>query len=582
MIQQTYTPEQMQVKLWGMQTSLTQLQQAIIQDKTIESQEPCIQIMKELIQSMQQIKTNEALKHVEREMKEKNAISKHSIDTILSSFINLKLDYTQSSVENKTATIQAQYTNLLNQKSTLDKFLQTIPQAAQTVWTPLNTPTPSQKPESWGSKLLKIVGWVAIGTGIIRWAKKIWWRITGKKKEEKEEKEENEGKDANQEKQKEDDKWGMSWRKKWLLALWWWLAWRWIIKNWDKIKEAFWFKKWPTFEESITQTNASINILPASEQWLKTWFDGVQFDPNTSEIVSFGQRTKIDKKKKTIPWLSAEFGDYAQMIFTASLINTIKRNYKGKWTSMQPFTIDWWGDLMMTIKDGGKERQQKIISGGMWSTLAKHVPDIDWWFFKKAFSLFGGNNEGKQKLANYLNTIPLWQASDAPLDTSPDLPTGPEIQKEIEDTDKEKTHGATRWTITIRKIDEKNYEVISRDTSTKLEKSDTWMFVIQWLDIFLPEKEAWILANYINKMKKEYAKQWYTKTPFSHEYEWMHGGIWFQPKESTNTMSSKIRTLTNTNFKARMPTIYKNQKNIDMLITYLNALQNEKNESYWY
>jgi hypothetical protein len=82
-------------------------------------------------------------------------------------------------------------------------------------------------------------------------------------------------------------------------------------------------------------------------------------------------------------------------------------------------------------------------------------------------------------------------------------------------------------------------------------------------------------------MKKEYANQGKTTSPFSYEAEWGHKGIWFHPKQATNRTSPKIRTLTNEALKKTMPTIGKNKENITMVINYLNELKNTTWVSWW-
>jgi hypothetical protein len=288
--------------------------------------------------------------------------------------------------------------------------------SGSTSWT-WSTQPPEHKNKWWKTARNTIWG-IAIVGWTIRWIKKLRWRITGKKEETNEttnnwsnrennndttnnnEAATNTGQANNNEQNSSKKNSWMAWRKKWLLAVWWAFAWRSLRKNRDTIKEWLWFKKKITLDESLPSAMAAFNDLSGWEQWLKTWFSDIVYNAQTQEILSHGEQTIINEKQKTIPRLAVEFSDFTQMVFTATLINALKRNYKGKWSNAQPFTIDWGGDLIMNTQDSGeekKEKKQKIISWGMWSSLAKHVPEVDGSFWKRCWSRFAMTTNKSRK-----------------------------------------------------------------------------------------------------------------------------------------------------------------------------------------
>jgi hypothetical protein len=586
--------EHIQQDLQSMQQSLESLKQSLDQDVALTTKKECVSLLKDIVNQMAHIDSSQHMIDLQKKLEWSNILSGEILQEILQSFIALKLSYTESIVDSQAEHLIERYSWLVTKKSELDTLLasfeksksyQIDPNANQDVasddwndsdnssnlekedwWLMRNTKAIFSKEEwqrDWQGNALRTASWLAIVWGAVWWVKKLWSRMSGGDSEK--------SKDKSSEKKE-----GMSWWKKSLLAIWWVGVWWGIWKNRDKIAETLWISKKLSFEDSLVKVQWDMNWLSSSEQWLKTGFDGIKYNESTSEIESFGSKTKIDKSKKQIPGMSATFSDYSQLIFTANIINSLKHNYEWKWDNKSPFSIDRWWDLIMKTRDSGKEKDVKVLSWGMWSTLAKYVPDVDWSFFKKAFSLFGGNNDGKQKLAIYLNGLPLWEAWSVPVDASPALKSWTTVQEAIVAKNPKQELWQVRWPIETRHIGDNKYDVISWNNHTVLEKLDSGLFCVQGLNIVLPESEAIRVANFINKMKKEYSNQGKTNTPFSYEWEWAHRWIWFEPKKSPNYSSSKIRTLTRSSLEETMPTLYKTRDNIDLFVAYLNGLKNNE------
>jgi len=596
------TQEHIQEDLQSMQESLEGLKSSLENDATLASKQEFVSLMKDIVLDMSKVDNNQNILDLYKELEDSNTVSSAMLEGILSSFVSLKLAYADASANHSLE----KYEQITHKKSELDKLLSDL-QTVDSYQIDPNTPVvePDQAPlevddtswsdikeedwwllrntkaifskeeweKDWKMNTVRSVSGLALVWGAVWWAKKLLGWMSWDKKEKS---------------SSSDKKEGMSRWKKWLIALGITGVGVWVWKYWDKIKELLGFGEKLSFEDSLKKVEGELNNI--SEWHINTWRGSISYDDSTESITSYGRTsTKIDKSEKKIPWLDTEFSDYEQLIFTANFVNYLK--YHHKWRSRVDNPFFKWndGDIYMKIWENGKERDLNVISGGIWSTLAKYAPDIDWGFFKKALSIFwASDNNGKDKLIIYLNKMndvwKLWDASNQENpDNDPIIDSANRVHDDIRDTIHHlQQNGNNRLTITANKIpNEDAYIIWSRDKSTRLELLSWWKYRVDSLDIiFATAEEAIRVANFTNKMKKEHQHQWRNAEPFTYEREYLGWpGIYINSKNSENFTSNKMRVLTKSSFKETMPTIY--EGNIESLLHYLNSIKDDNGSSRW-
>lgn len=386
-----------------------------------------------------------------------------------------------------------------------------------------------------------------------------------------------------------------SWRKR-PLVRWWGIVW-WVLarKNWWRIKEKLWF--WMSFEDSLWSVKWDLNNI--SESKIKNNMWDLIYDETSWEIRSYWKQmdgtptwVKIDKKKKKIEWLDTKFSSYKELIFMANFINYLKYNYKWKWADGSPFyskSRTW--DLYMKIwaHIDWEEKEEEVISGGMWSTLRDNVPSIDPSSIKKLFGFTGlVDSDWKSKLVGYLNNMDIREKWDAPFQENPNndpiISEGIALQKKIHDTAIELNHRGNRWTIESIKLSDFEYDINSRSFKEKIIFKPE--IKIEGMDLSFPTvKEAMRTATLINKMKYEYWWKSDNSSPFSIEYETIALQWWLMVNQKPDWFFSmqrikKTQVLTEKTLIEDFPTIH-NKANRDIFLNYINNLPKEGNFNWW-
>ncbi len=438
-----------------------------------------------------------------------------------------------------------------------------------------------RKANTWAN-ILRVAWWIGVVALAWKWIKSLF----GIGKEKNDEKDD----DKKEEKTEKKPRW-----KKALLWWWWLLGWTLVRKNWDKIKEFLWLWNALSFEDSLIQAEAELWNISESDE---INHGRITYEESNKQIKSYnGVWTAIDKwgwfSAKKIEWLDIKFSDYKQLIHAANLTNYIKQKYTWRCKSDTPFytnTLTW--DIYIKIKDGdGKEKEQEIISGGIFSTLAKICPDVLNWIFT--------DTKNKEKFLAYLNKQGLWKEWTI----EPPDPKGDKIQKTMNDVRKEINDTPTDFDpigkergqiITVPGNAEKTeYTIQSRwnrkqETKIKME-ADSEGNIISWkIDgvnvTFTTVKELLRTANLVNKLKYQYhvvtplllwpnEKAFYRTSSF--------GVVWWHPwiyVDNATVWTLDDRVIKKETLESVFPTVLINK---EVVIAYINGLKDETGKWLW-
>lgn len=355
------------------------------------------------------------------------------------------------------------------------------------------------------------------------------------------------------------------------------------------LKEFFdWNKKQKiSFEDALPLVQGNLNGI--SEKELLHNIGQISYDEVSSEIRSYGKDatgnfigTKIDKENMKIEGIDKKFSDYSQLIFMANFINHLKSNYIGKGANATPFEEwnRWTGDIYFHqwahASGNGKEKRIEVMSGGLFSTLRQHVPDIDGGLFSSRF---------KDWFCSYLNQLACWEKQSAWYDHNQQHPENPvnqislELQKAIQKTKEEDNLQWTRWEIkAIQHPEHPDKYTIQSWNSHEVEIITKPELKIVGCDLLFSSFEELVrTANFVNKMKCEYGGKWSTSAPFSIESEFLfRSGMFVDRSDQT----LKEHVLTKKTLKEKFPTIDK-KENRKTFLDYLNTLPAEGNFTGW-
>lgn len=187
------------------------------------------------------------------------------------------------------------------------------------------------KNETWKNLLRTawfVATWVWAISLLYKWIKELFWWWSEREEDDRSKKK-------------------SSWWKKWLAVVWIWVAGVFWYKYRDEIKHRFKDVLWLNeYEEQFESHFNEVKSFLESQESIKTyWFDwplneaksDLSFNETTSEIISYGQKTKIDKEKWKIEWLDMRFPDSKTMIIIANRINYMKYAYQWHCISDMPF-----------------------------------------------------------------------------------------------------------------------------------------------------------------------------------------------------------------------------------------------------
>ena len=343
--------------------------------------------------------------------------------------------------------------------------------------------------EEWWKNLLRtawfVATWVWAVALTVKWVKKLWNRAFWKKESNK--------KSSEKDNDKKDEKseWKTPWRKKFLVwsaiaggTVIWWVE---LYKNWNLVKSFFKEKLWLvlSFDESLYTVETEVRnwINKDSNFWNMCGnFEWLTYDENTQEICSFWEKTKINKNKKEIDWMSwVQFASWEELFHAANLVNFAKRNLKWMWENSTPFQINkttWDIDFSMS-----EEWKKKFISANwsnfwtevlwlwwawIWSLLWLYFLGLKWglvwwvWAWLAWYTVWSlidntstmrnisstiAKGANLQKFVGYLNKQNIWwehKEEYEPDDTTPMSKAFNEVKHEIDDAYWETDYSAIR------------------------------------------------------------------------------------------------------------------------------------------
>ena len=236
----------------------------------------------------------------------------------------------------------------------------------------------------WWVNLLRtawfVATWVWAVALIAKWVKKLFWK--DKKKED--------SKDKKEIDKEEWDKKESSWRKKFLIRAWvgtwvvvWWVE---IYKHWNRIsawvKEKLWLAL--NFNEAIQKVENEVrnwkiddNHFWAFHSHFEWW---INFDENTQEICSYGQRTKIVKEWKKLDWMDVEFASREELIHAANIVNFAKRKLKWRGASSTPFSqTNWWWDIAFNCSSSWSDEFLSASNSNERTWILGTLWTVWWW-----------------------------------------------------------------------------------------------------------------------------------------------------------------------------------------------------------
>ena len=280
----------------------------------------------------------------------------------------------------------------------------------------------------WWKNLLRTAWFVATWVWAValayKWIKNLWNRAFWDDEDEK-----SEETDSKPKKRKKS-----SWWKKGLAAVWIWVAWFLWYKNWDKIKEfwwwirdkiIWWFEKEKPLEidEAVKSATSEVRNWKIKENPFRQHFEWwITYNEWNSTIESYWEATKVDVENKTIEWLkNIKFPNYEELIHAANIINFARRNFAGKCQNSEPFDIsDWWGgDLVVHLANWEKPERISASDSSLWTKILWGWGCIIWaalwayvWWIKWAIWLWATLWLWWAAAWNYLdNDSSIWNTS---------------------------------------------------------------------------------------------------------------------------------------------------------------------------
>ena len=469
--------------------------------------------------------------------------------------------------------------------------------------------------EAWKNSL-RTLGFVATGIGAVALAYKGIKSLFGRGKKKEKAASSSEASEQSGGSKKKTPRW-----KKGLLRaggiLWVGAAATWTYKNFERIKGKFFDVTGQnlTFEEALIKAEADM-YNSTNEAWMGQNLN-FEYLSWSSEVLSYGEKVKIDVNKKRVEGLDVQFSTYEHMLAAANIINYIKYAYKWKCSNPTPFSFEKWDwDVKVNTGDSGQETavsgqwvSGKIVwvwTGALLSVLAGvltkspkvgvgagilGVPaglaigsasDANSTLNKIAPPL--SKDIWRKKLEVYLNSLGIWipwnQTIEEPDSKHALQPSINQVIREIESSDTSWNIESLWWQREIHAELEdpqnpNSYAFYSWWNRVQLTYAPWWSLIIEGLDIeFSDPKEGVRVANLINKMKKEYPGQGARKDPF-YVWPWPENDLFIKKSGFLNTFKV-YKVLSRDAIKKYTPSLLKDSNLEKKYVPYLNGIKDPK------
>jgi len=250
-----------------------------------------------------------------------------------------------------------------------------------------------RKEEPWKNLLRTtwfIATWVWAVALAYKWVKKLWNRAFGDDEEEEEGTEEKSKKKIKS-KSTDDTPFWDTWYWKALKRTWIWTA-AYYISHWIYTKNRWlndlfdWEKgKKIGFEAALEYCKWDI-ANQDNKEGMSYGLD-LKYHEDTWEIEAYGERVKIDKEKRRIPWIwlgEVEFKKYEHMINAAILIAYLKKQYSWQCKNNNPFHLTWSWQWDINVNASNGDEEATGWTGNWWRIVwvtAGWIAGIVTWIF---------------------------------------------------------------------------------------------------------------------------------------------------------------------------------------------------------
>jgi len=117
------TQEHIQEDLQSMQESLEGLKSSLENDVTLSTQQEVVSLVKDIVSQMANIEATEGIQDLQEQLTTSNRLSPEILEGILSSFISLKLAYTDALIGASANQSLEKYEQITRKKGELDLLL---------------------------------------------------------------------------------------------------------------------------------------------------------------------------------------------------------------------------------------------------------------------------------------------------------------------------------------------------------------------------------------------------------------------------------------------------------------------------